>query len=157
VVGRARPSAKPIRSAKSQIVPGLADPFDQRPAIGREHVGQEHSLEAEDAALDRGDLALDPIAQNRVHRENKSGFVYTNNAEPISEDEHVISGTVSGAIELAAEDSGDEELVIDKVFVLVGGLVEPFGGECTECRLTDRQAPAPRTEDAGSGLTPSPF
>jgi hypothetical protein len=80
-------------------------------------------------------------------------------AEPIAEDEHMVSGTISGAVKIAAENSGNEELVIDEVFVLVGRLVEPFGGECTECLLVDRQTPAtPRTdEDAGSGLTPSPF
>jgi hypothetical protein len=93
---------------------------------------------------------------------NKQGYVYTNgvlytNIEPIDEDEHVVSGTISGAVRIAAEDSGDEELVIDEVFALGGGLVDPFGGECTECRLTDRQTPAPRAEDAGSGLTPPPF
>jgi hypothetical protein len=44
---------------------------------------------------------------------------------------------------------------VDKAFDLVEPLVEPFGGECTECRLIDRQAP--RAGDTGSGPTPSPF
>jgi hypothetical protein len=85
---------------------------------------------------------------------NKRGFVYTNSVEPIAADETVISGTVSGTIKLTAEDSEDEEFIIDEVFALVGGLVEPFG-ECTECRLVDRQVR--HTEDTGPGLTPSPF
>jgi hypothetical protein len=67
----------------------------------------------------------------------------------------VVSGTVSGAIKIAAEDSTDEEFIFDEVFNLVDKLVNPFGGECTECRLTDREAF--RTEDARPGLTPSPI
>jgi hypothetical protein len=67
-----------------------------------------------------------------------------------------VSGTISGAVKIAAGDSGDEKLVIDEVFALAGRLVEPFGGECIECRL-GQATPAPRTEDTGSGLTPSPF
>jgi hypothetical protein len=94
---------------------------------------------------------------------NLKGYVYTNGVlytkfEPIEEGEHVVSGTISGAVKIAAEDNADKELVIDAVFALVGELVEPFGGECTECMLADQQtSPAPRTEDAGSGLTPAPF
>jgi hypothetical protein len=95
---------------------------------------------------------------------NKQGFVYTNGVvytdfEPIDEGETVVSGTISGAVKIAAgEDSENEERVIDEVFALVGRLVEPFGGECTECMLVDRQAtPAPHTGDTGSGLTPPPF
>jgi hypothetical protein len=65
---------------------------------------------------------------------NKRGFVYTNNAEPIEEWEHVVSGTVSGAVELAAGEDADQA-VMDKAFDLVEQLVEPFGGECSECRL----------------------
>jgi hypothetical protein len=84
---------------------------------------------------------------------NKRGFVYTNSIAPIDEDEHVVSGTISGAIELAAGEA--EEAIVDQVFDLVGQLVEPFGGECPECRLVDRQAP--HTEATGSGLTPSLF
>jgi hypothetical protein len=84
---------------------------------------------------------------------NKQGYVYTNSVEPIAADETGISGTVSDTIELAAGE--DDEAFVDEVFALVGGLVEPFGGECPECRLVDQHAP--RTEDTGSGLTPSPF
>jgi hypothetical protein len=88
---------------------------------------------------------------------NIKGFLYTNGIEPVGADETVISGSISGAIEIAVEDNADEEGVIDQVFNLIEGLVEPFGGECIEWRLTDRQTPPPRTEDAGSGLTPPPF
>jgi hypothetical protein len=83
---------------------------------------------------------------------NIKGYIYTNGVlytkfEPIGEGEHVVSGTISGAVKIAAEDSADKERVIDAVFELVGQLVEPYGGECTECRLADQQA-SPRTEDA---------
>jgi hypothetical protein len=67
---------------------------------------------------------------------NKRCLVYTNSAEPIEEWEHVVSGTVSGAVELAADE--DDKEAIDKAFDLVGSLVEPFGGECTECRFVDQ-------------------
>jgi hypothetical protein len=43
---------------------------------------------------------------------NRRGLVYTNSAEPIEEWEHVISGTVSGAVELAAGE--DDKDAIDK-------------------------------------------
>ena len=39
---------------------------DQRPPIGGQHIRQEHSVEAEDAALDRRHWAFDPVAQDRV-------------------------------------------------------------------------------------------
>jgi hypothetical protein len=80
---------------------------------------------------------------------NKRGYGYTNSVEPIAEWEYVVSGTVSGAIELDAEDSTDEEFVIDEVFALVDELVVPFGGECTECRLTDREAFRTGTQGRG--------
>jgi hypothetical protein len=84
---------------------------------------------------------------------NRRGLVYTNSAEPIEEWEHVVSGTVTGAVELAAgEGDGD---VVNKAFDLVGQLVEPFGGECTECRLVDRHGRHPGV--TGSKLTPPPF
>jgi hypothetical protein len=72
---------------------------------------------------------------------NKRGLVYTNSAEPIEAWEHVVSGTVSGAVELAADQ--DDEDAVDKAFDLVWPLVEPFGGECTECRLVDQLGPHP--------------
>jgi hypothetical protein len=66
---------------------------------------------------------------------NKSCLVYTNSAEPIEEWEHVVSGTVSGAVELAADENDKD--AVEKAFDLVGSLIEPFGGECTECRLVE--------------------
>ena len=88
---------------------------------------------------------------------NIKGFLYTNSIEPIdAEETTVVSGTISGTVELAADE--DDKDAIDKAFDLVGPLVEPFGGESIECRLVDRQAtPAPHTGDTGSGLTPPPF
>jgi hypothetical protein len=37
-----------------------------RAAVAGEHIGREYGFEAEDAALDGGDLPLDPIAQDAV-------------------------------------------------------------------------------------------
>ena len=84
---------------------------------------------------------------------NRKGLVYTNSAEPIEAWEHVVSGTVTGAVELAAGE--DDKDAVDKAFDLVGQLVEPFGGECTECRLVDRHGRHPGI--TGSKLTPPPF
>jgi hypothetical protein len=66
---------------------------------------------------------------------NKRGFVYTNSVEPIEEGETVVSGMVSGIIKLAADE--DEAEVVAEVFDQVLRLVEPFGGECPECRFVD--------------------
>jgi hypothetical protein len=85
---------------------------------------------------------------------NKRGYVYTNSANPIEEWEYIVSGTVSGAINIAAEDSTDEKFVFDEIFALVDELVVPFGGECTDGVLTDRDTFRP-DEAAGSRLTPS--
>jgi hypothetical protein len=83
---------------------------------------------------------------------NRKGLVYTNNAEPIEEWEHVVSGTVTGTVELAAGEDEDKVVVdkafvdkafVDKAFDLVGRLIEPLGGECIECRFVDRQATPP--------------
>ena len=63
------------------------------------------------------------------------GFVYTNSVEPIEEGETVVSGMVSGIIKLAADE--DEAEVVAEVFDQVLRLVEPFGGECPECRFVD--------------------
>ena len=72
---------------------------------------------------------------------NKRCLVYTNSAEPIEAWEHVVSGTVSGAVELAAGE--DDKDAVNKAFDLVGPLVEPFGGECIECRFVDQLGPHP--------------
>jgi hypothetical protein len=65
----------------------------------------------------------------------------------------VVSGTVTGAVELAAGE--DDKDAVDKAFDLVGPLVEPFGGECTECRFVDQHGRHPGI--TGSKLTPPPF
>ena len=72
---------------------------------------------------------------------NKRGLVYTNGVlytefEPIADWETVVSGTVSGTIEIAA---GEDE---SEIFALVHGLVEPFGGECPEFGFVDDQQSA---------------
>ena len=41
----------------------------QRAAVVGQHVGHEHGLERQDAALDCRDLSLDPVAQDRRHRQ----------------------------------------------------------------------------------------
>jgi hypothetical protein len=100
-------------------------------------------------------LSVPPMACRFTKPLNIKGFLYTNSIEPIdAEETNIVSGTISGTVELAADE--DDEDAIDKAFDLAGPLVEPFGGECTECRLVDRQAPA-RTGHTGPGLTPPPF
>ena len=84
---------------------------------------------------------------------NRRGLVYTNSAEPIKDWEHVVSGTVTGTVELAAGE--DDKDAVDKAFDLVSPLVEPFDGECTECRLVDRHGRHPGI--TGSKLTHPPF
>ena len=54
-----------VRQVTHHMAEAIAQ-LNQRPAVMREHVRQEHGLEREDAAFDGRDLSFDPVAQNRV-------------------------------------------------------------------------------------------